>query len=91
MQMAPDRTENLQTVALITAGATLADLCALDDGHSDHRCPVCNTLDKSPQKRGAASITRFSIAIEHVVARDLLRGPQHNTPHVAARAPPALV
>ncbi len=90
-QMGPDRETMMAEAALLSMGATLADLCegGGDAGHAHgHDCPFCHKLPEAQAAGFAVAETRVVHDSFVIRARDLVHGPQTFGADRTARAPP---
>lgn len=86
--MAPDRDHAARMQAVITMGSLAEDLCGLERGDADHRCPFCHKLPDVP-RTAAPDLARRVLPIRLQVAQHgLVTGPLRQLAPVGVRAPP---
>ena len=86
--MAPDRDHVARMQAAMAMGSLAEDLCGLEQGGADHRCPFCHKLPDVP-RTAAPDLARRVLPVRLQVAQDgLVAGPSRQLAPVGVRAPP---
>lgn len=86
--MAPDRDDSARMEAFIAMGSLAQDLCGLEPGGAEHRCPFCHKLPDALRIAAPDLTHRVLPVFLHVVRHSLVVGPERRLAPVGVRAPP---